>query len=154
MRIELFVGYIFFCSFWAIGIFNVHVKYCYSCPGSPSYEDCQSNLTRQEVPEDYACVQYYMRFDNGSMKMDQVYKGGTSKRVCEQINKGNISETCHNPFFECKAKCCYEDDCNKGNILDTSGQFSSSRKAVFTSDGVVAMGLFLGVSLTAFNVIY
>ena len=36
--------------------------------------------------------------------------------------------------------------------MDTSGQVSSSNKAVFISDVVVAMGLLLGVSLAAFSV--
>ena len=59
---------------------------------------------------------------------------------------------CDVPFYECKAKCCFEDYCNKGNIMDTSGQVSNSNKAVFISDVVVAMGLLLGVSLAAFSV--
>ncbi|PFX35007.1 uncharacterized protein LOC111340463 [Stylophora pistillata] len=148
MKIELFVGYIFFCSFWAIGIFNIH---CYYCSG-PSYEECQRNLKLDEYADYAACMQYHVRFDNGSAKLDSFFKGVIPKRFCEQFSKGNITNMCYHPFYECKAKCCHEDYCNKGNILDTGSQASSSRKAVFISDGVVAMGLFLGVSLTAFSV--
>ena len=84
--------------------------------------------------------------------MDAFAKAVIPKRSCEHFSKGNITEECYHPFYECKAKCCYEDFCNKGNILDTTGQDSSSRKAVYISDGVVAMGLLLGVSLAAFSV--
>ena len=36
--------------------------------------------------------------------------------------------------------------------MDTTDQDSSSRKAVYISNAVVAMGLLLGVSLAAFSV--
>ena len=125
--------------------------HCYYCSG-PSYEECERNQNLSKVYDTYACVQYHLRFDNGSVKMDHFSKLIIDPRACEQWSKGNITEICHHPFYECKAKCCYEDYCNKGNILDTTDQVSSSRKAVYISNGVVAMGLLLGVSLAAFSV--
>ena len=122
------------------------MMHCYYCNG-PSYEECERNQKLGEVYDTYACVQYHVRFDNGSVKLDAFSKAFILKRSCEQFSKGNFSEECHHPFYECKAKCCYEDYCNKGNILD-----SSSKKAVYINDGVVAMGLLLGVSLSAFSV--
>ena len=127
------------------------MMHCYYCTGS-SYEDCKKNKKFDEVNDTYACVQYHMRFDNGSVKMDAFSKTVVDQRACEQLSKGNLTEECYHPFYECKAKCCYEDYCNKENILDTTDQDSSSRKAVYISDGVVAMGLLLGVSLSAFSV--
>ena len=84
--------------------------------------------------------------------MDAFVKAVIPKRSCEQFSKGNITEECYHPFYECKAKCCYEDYCNKGNILDTTGQDSSCKKVVYISDVVLAMGLLLGLSLAAFSV--
>ena len=125
--------------------------HCYYCTG-PSYEECHRNQKLAEAYDTYACVLHHVRFDNGSVKMDSFSKGIIDPRACEQWSKGNLTEECYHPFYECKAKCCYEDYCNKGNILDTTDQDSSSRKAVYISDGVVAMGLLLGVSLSAFSV--
>ena len=131
------------------GIFNI--IHCYYCSG-PSYEECHRNQTSFETYDTYACVLYHMRFDNGSVKMDSFSKTTIHKRFCEKWSKGNITEICYRPFYECKAKCCYGDYCNKGNIMDATDQDSSSRKAVYISDAVVAMGLLLGVSLAAFSV--
>ena len=110
------------------------------------------NVIEKLAYDTYACVLYHMRFDHGSVKMDSFSKTTIHKRFCEQFSKGNWTEICYRPFYECKAKCCYEDYCNKGNILDTTDRDSSSRKAVYISDTVVAMGLLLGVSLSAFSV--
>ena len=115
-------------------------------------EECERNQTLGETYDTYACLQYHVTFDNGSVKFDTVFKGYVNKRLCEQFSKGNFTAMCGFPFLECKAKCCFDDYCNKGNIMDTSGQVSSSNKAVFISDVVVAMGLLLGVSLAAFSV--
>ena len=125
--------------------------HCYYC-GGPSYEECHKSQILKKAYDTYACVLYHMKFDNGSVKMDYFLKGIIEPRDCEQWSKGNITDTCYRPFYECKAKCCYEDYCNKGNILNTTDQDSSSRKAVYISNGVVAMGLLLGVSLAAFSV--
>ena len=125
--------------------------HCYYCIGR-SFEECQRNLKSDETYDNIACMQYHVRFDNGSVKMDTFGKGAVPKSSCEQFSKGNFTEECYHPFYECRAKCCYEDYCNKGNILDTTDQDSSSKKAVYISDGVVAMGLLLGVSLSAFSV--
>ena len=127
------------------------MRHCYYCTG-PSYEECERNQKLSKVYDTYACLQYHLRFDNGSVKIGAFSKAVILKRSCEQFSKGNFSEKCHHPFYECKAKCCSEDYCNKGNILDTTDQVSSSKKAVYINDGVVAMGLLLGVSLSAFSV--
>ena len=133
------------------GIFNM--KHCYFCHGrSQSYEECHRNQILGETYDTYACVQYHVIFDNGSVKMDSFAKSSIPKLFCEQFSKGNISEICYHPFYECKGKCCYEDYCNKGNILDTTGQDSSCKKVVYISDVVLAMGLLLGLSLAAFSV--
>ena len=76
------------------------------------------------------------------------------KKLCHEYYETKSGHCSGDPFLKCREKCCYKDYCNKGNILDTNDQVSSSNKAVFISDGVVAMGLLLGVSLVAFSVNY
>ena len=69
-----------------------------------------------------------------------------------------MSEICfgigNHPLAECRGKCCYEDGCNKANILDTSGQDSSknSGKPLVNSDNV--LGLFFGLLLAVVSVNY
>jgi len=99
----------------------------------------------------------YAVFDNGSTKGESFYKGCAIYRACEQLEKGNITEVCpvaHMPSAECKAKCCYGEECNKGNILDTAGYDSSksSGKTLVTSGSV--LGLFFGLLLAVVSINY
>lgn len=119
--------------------------HCYWCISYKSYEDCQRNqslaLGRHGV---HGCLQQHVmiRFDNGSLEKQVFYKGVLPKESCDWYKTKEA--TCSSPLKTCKEKCCYEDYCNKGNILD-----SSSNKAVFISNGVVAIGLLLVVSIAA-----
>ena len=95
----------------------------------------------------YPCSLFYARFDNGSMKVETYIKSCAHQRACEQINKGNITldEAGCYPSSICKGKCCYEDECNKGNILaDTSEHNSGNALAISGS----VVGLFFGLSLS------
>ncbi len=89
----------------------------------------------------YPCIQLYTEFDNASVKGESFFKGCALARACGQYEKGNITEECFRPFHECKGKCCYEDECNKGNILDSK----SSGNALAISGS--ALGLLFGLSL-------
>jgi len=94
-------------------------------------------------------------FDNGSAtKAEWFNKGCAIYHACNQLEKGNITAVCfiaYSPFVECKAKCCYGEECNKGNILDTTGYESSTKSSgettLATSGSVLALffGLFLSV---------
>ena len=123
-----------------------------------SYEDCQGRriVTNCRNSTD-ACFQGYIKFDNGSTKIEQFIKSCTSKSLCEQLNKGNFSRECYQPFSVCKGQCCYEDDCNKGELLDTTGHTDSngnkhgSGKAPVTSCSVMVLFCIVLVSLTVVN---
>lgn len=60
----------------------------------------------------------------------------------------------HSPFGICKGKCCYGEECNKENILDTNGYDSSksSGKTLVTSGSV--LGLFFGLLLAVVSINY
>ena len=100
------------------------------------------------------CVLFYIRFDNGSVKAEQYTKTCIHHSACEQFSKGNITldeDGCLHPSAICKGKCCYDDECNKGNILaghDTTEH--NSGKALAISGSVV--GLFFGLSLITASV--
>ena len=102
----------------------------------------------------HGCLLQHVRFDNGSVQEEVFYKGIIPKKACHDWYETKSGHCSGDPFLKCREKCCYKDYCNKGNILDTNDQVSSSNEAVFISDGVVAMGLLLGVSLVAFSVNY
>lgn len=130
-----------------------------------SYQDCQESAKLQQCYNTYPCVQIYKVFDNGSLRVENFYKGCTLLRACEQVNKGNMTAICpvnaHFPLAVCKAKCCYEDECNKEIILDldTTGHDSgtSSGKTLTTNSSVqsaIVLGLFLVLLLTVVNANY
>ena len=88
-------------------------------------------------------------FDNGSVKGESFYKGCAIYRACEQLEKGNITAVCPFAHTECKAKCCYGEECNKVNILDITGHDPSKSSAITlgTSGSVLALvfGLLLAL---------
>ena len=138
---------------------GIQFRHCYSCASSKSYEECQGSQKLEKCNDTYACVQLYTKFDNGSTKRETFYKDCVPPHACEEyVNKGNITEECYQPFGECKGKCCYGDECNKGNILDTSGPSGptghdptkNSGKVLAISGGF--LGLFCGLSLTVVSV--
>ncbi|XP_078342432.1 uncharacterized protein LOC144628237 isoform X1 [Oculina patagonica] len=151
MKIALFVGFMFFCSIWTIGI---QYRNCYYCSSNKSYKDCEGSQNMTQCYDTTPCIQLYSKFDNGSVKRESFFKGCTHHRACKQFNKGNISELCYLPFAECKGKCCFGDECNKGNILDTTdSSASATTDSSKTSGDVLAisgsvLGLFFGLSLT------
>ena len=94
----------------------------------------------------------YTVFDNGSTKGEWFFKGCTIYRACDMINKGNITEECYFPFAECKGKCCYGDECNKGDILDITGHDSSKNSGKPLATSGFVLGLFFGLLLVVVSV--
>lgn len=162
MKIALFVGFVFFCLILAEG---AAFRQCYFCSSSKSYEDCQESAWLQQCYDSYPCIQIYKAFDNGSLQGEYFYKGCILQRACEQVNKGNMTVICpmigNHPFAECRGKCCYGEECNKGDILDldATGHDSSksSGKTPVTSGSVQrtsVLGLFYGLLLAVVSINY
>lgn len=79
--------------------------------------------------------------------------------------KGNMTVICpmigNHPFAECRGKCCYGDECNKGDLLDLeiTGHDSSkgTGKTPVTSGSVQrtsVLGLFYGLLLAVVSINY
>ncbi|KAL9960085.1 hypothetical protein ACROYT_G033490 [Oculina patagonica] len=75
-----------------------------------------------------ACWQGDMTFEKGPDKKQHFEKGCLVNDSCEKYEKGDI-ELCNitkaqGITVDCKAKCCHEDECNKGNLLvENKGSF-------------------------------
>ena len=69
----------------------------------------------------HACFQADIKFDNGSQKFQSFEKGCLQIKDCEAYSKGEIGECTFRKGqgydVDCKAMCCHEDECNKGNII-------------------------------------
>jgi len=91
--------------------------------------NCERAMTPTHAPRMMHAV-----FHNGSAtKAEWFNKGCAIYHACNQLEKGNITAVClvaYTPFVECKAKCCYGEECNKGDILDTTGYESSIKAQV------------------------
>ena len=100
----------------------------------------------------YPCIQLYSVFDNGTLKGESFFKGCTIYRACEEFNKGNITKECYYPFAKCKGKCCYGEECNKGDILDITGHAHDSSKSSVKALATSGLGLVFGLLLTIVSV--
>ncbi|KAL9960106.1 hypothetical protein ACROYT_G033512 [Oculina patagonica] len=118
MKVAFFVFFAFFCSLWTIGSFLQR----WECVSSSLYEDCQNksamvNCTRFNS----ACFQAELMFEKGSVKTLHFQKGCVNKDNCQRYERGDI-DLCNTQKLkgytvDCQAKCCHEDECNKGNLL-------------------------------------
>ncbi|KAL9960083.1 hypothetical protein ACROYT_G033488 [Oculina patagonica] len=122
MKGALFLGFTFFCCLWTIGSFLE----CLECVSSTSYEDCQKNSELINCSRaNPACYQAEITLENGSAKKLLFQKGCLGKDDCENYEKGNIdfcnTEKGKGYTGDCKAKCCHEDGCNKGDIVESKG---------------------------------
>ena len=123
---------------------------CSACASTDSYEDCQSKRKVENCsnPATDACFQANVKYANGSEENYQFQKGCVQKSKCETYEKGEIGQCntwrAQGYTVDCKAKCCYEDECNKGNLIESKG-------SAFLITGSV-MVLLSGLLLTLVNI--
>ena len=68
-----------------------------------------------------ACFQTSVKYDNVSYKGEDFDAGCLDKSFCDRYKKGDIGHCNDLKAFgftvECVSECCYEDGCNKENLL-------------------------------------
>jgi len=121
-----------------------HFLQCYDCPGSKSFEDCQSQQTLVNCSEaSDVCFQTSVEYHNESYKREEFDMGCLGKSFCDSYRKGDIGycNTLRDLGFtvQCVSECCYEDECNKENLLESKGS------ALVTSVVILLLGLVLAL---------